>query len=60
MSVDLKERVAIVTGASSGLGNAIARKLAAHGVKTVLAARNKEKLDALAAEITQKGGTALA
>jgi NAD(P)-dependent dehydrogenase (short-subunit alcohol dehydrogenase family) len=60
MSVDLKERVAIVTGASSGLGYAIARKLAAHGVKTVLAARNKEKLDALAAEITKKGGTALA
>ena len=60
MSVDLKERVAIVTGASSGLGYAIARKLAAHGVKTVLAARNKEKLDTLAAEITKKGGTALA
>lgn len=59
MSIDLTERVAIVTGASSGLGEAIARKLAAHGVKTVLAARNKEKLEALAAEIKQKGGTAL-
>ena len=59
MSINLKERVAIVTGASSGLGEAIARRLAAESVKTVIAARNKEKLEALAAEIKQKGGTAL-
>jgi NAD(P)-dependent dehydrogenase (short-subunit alcohol dehydrogenase family) len=59
MSIDLTERVAIVTGASSGLGEAIARKLASHGVKTVLAARSKDKLDALAAEIRGKNGTVL-
>ena len=59
MSVNLKERVAIVTGASSGLGEAIARRLAAEGVKTVLAARSKDKLEKLAAELNQKGGTTL-
>ena len=58
-TINLSERVAIVTGASSGLGEAIARKLAAEGIKTVLAARSKEKLDALAAEIKQNNGTAL-
>ena len=57
--IDLSGRVAIVTGASSGLGDAIARKLAAEGAKTVLAARSKDKLDALAADIKSKGGTAL-
>jgi NAD(P)-dependent dehydrogenase (short-subunit alcohol dehydrogenase family) len=59
MSINLKERVAIVTGASSGLGEAIARRLAAEGVKTVLAARSKDKLEKLSAELNQKGGTTL-
>jgi len=56
---DMSERVAIVTGASSGIGTAIARTFAGAGVKTVLAARSLDKLDAVAAEITAKGGTAL-
>jgi NAD(P)-dependent dehydrogenase (short-subunit alcohol dehydrogenase family) len=57
---DMSERVAIVTGASSGIGAAIARTLADAGVKSVLAARSADKLEAVAAEITGRGGTALA
>ena len=57
---DMSERVAIVTGASSGIGTAIARKFAGAGIKTVLAARSADKLDAIAAEIVAQGGTALA
>ena len=57
---DLSERVAIVTGASSGIGAAIARAFAEAGIKTVLAARSLDKLDAVAAEIKGKGGTAMA
>src|SRR5699024_10306501 len=47
----LTGKVAIVTGASSGIGTAIAKELANAGAKVVLAARNKEKLKNIAAEI---------
>ena len=57
---DMSERVAIVTGASSGIGAAIARTFAGAGVKTVLAARSADKLDAIATEIGGMGGIALA
>jgi len=50
-STDLTGRVALVTGASSGLGERFARVLAASGAKVALCARRKERLDALAAEI---------
>ncbi|WP_455380539.1 SDR family oxidoreductase [Acidihalobacter prosperus] len=45
---DLKDRVAVITGASSGIGEAAAHALVDEGVKVVLAARNANKLEALA------------
>ncbi|HEV3261246.1 MAG TPA: SDR family NAD(P)-dependent oxidoreductase [Gemmataceae bacterium] len=51
-------RVVVITGASSGIGQALARVLAAEGCKVGLVARRKDKLDALAEEIRHAGGTA--
>ena len=56
MSQGLQGTVALVTGASSGIGEATARALAAHGATVSVAARRKERLDALADEI---GGLAI-
>lgn len=49
-------KVVVVTGASSGLGEAVARRLGACGAKLVLGARRLERLEALAAEIMADGG----
>ena len=57
---DLSGEVALVTGASSGLGARFAQVLAANGAKVVLAARRKDRLDELCARIQATGGNALA
>lgn len=56
----LLNKVAIVTGASSGIGHATAKLFAEEGAKVVVAARRQQELDALVKEITQAGGSAIA
>jgi NADP-dependent 3-hydroxy acid dehydrogenase YdfG len=55
---ELKDKVVIVTGASSGLGAATARRLADSGARLMLAARREDRLKTLTDEITQAGGKA--
>ena len=58
MRTNLKEKIAVVTGASSGLGAQFARVLAANGALVVLTARRVERLKELRAEIESTGGAA--
>lgn len=60
MATPLDGTVALVTGASSGIGEATARALAAQGAKVAVAARRLERLERLASEIGGDGHTALA
>lgn len=60
MGERLDGTVALVTGASSGIGEATARELAANGASVVAAARRKDRLDDLVSAIEATGGTALA
>jgi NAD(P)-dependent dehydrogenase (short-subunit alcohol dehydrogenase family) len=57
---DLSGRVALVTGASSGLGERMAKVLSAHGAKVALAARRVDRLARLKGEIEANGGEAFA
>lgn len=57
---DLSGKVAIVTGSSKGIGKAIAEGLAAFGAKVVISSRKADICKAVAKEITEKGGTAIA
>ena len=59
MTAVLEGTVALVTGASSGIGAATAEALAGQGAAVALAARRREQLDDLADRISQRGGTAL-
>ncbi|MBB1520105.1 SDR family oxidoreductase [Aquipseudomonas guryensis] len=55
---NIAEKVVIITGASSGIGEATALLLARQGAKVVLGARRSERLEQLVAQIRQQGGTA--
>ncbi|MEX0800171.1 MAG: SDR family NAD(P)-dependent oxidoreductase [Dehalococcoidia bacterium] len=59
MTERLDGTVALVTGASSGIGEATARALAAHGAAVALVARRKDRLDRLSSAIQESGGRAL-
>ena len=58
MDLGLKGKTALVTGASIGIGRAIARGLADEGVRLAIVARRGELLEELANEIVAAGGTA--
>jgi NADP-dependent 3-hydroxy acid dehydrogenase YdfG len=60
MSNNIEGKVVVITGASSGLGEATARLLSGEGARVVLGARRADRIQALADELTDRGGKALA
>ena len=60
MNNNIQGKVVVITGASSGLGEATARELSAQGATVVLGARRVDRIKSLADELTRRGGKALA
>lgn len=60
MTDHISDKVVVITGASSGMGEATARNLASKGAKVVLGARRTDRLDAIVQDITEAGGQASA
>jgi len=60
MNNNIAGKIIVITGGSSGLGEAAARHLSTQGASIVLGARRKDRIEALAAELTSKGGKAIA
>src|SRR6266849_1808399 len=56
---NIADKVVVITGASSGVGESTARRLAGNGAKVALGARRKDRIDALVRDINAKGGSAL-
>ncbi len=57
-SLELQDKVAVVAGASQGIGEDVAKLFARHGARVILLARNREKLEAVTAAIHSDGGQA--
>jgi len=57
--MQLEDKTIIITGASSGIGEAAARLFASHGARLVIGARRRERLEAVAADIGKAGGRAV-
>lgn len=57
--MNFKDKVILIVGASSGMGRIVATKLGSAGAKLIVTARTKERLDSLAADIINKGGSCL-
>src|SRR2546421_13033514 len=60
MSNNIEGKIVVITGASSGLGEAAARLLSAQGASVVLGARRADRLESLAGELNRNGGKAVA
>jgi NADP-dependent 3-hydroxy acid dehydrogenase YdfG len=60
MTQGIQDKVVVITGASSGLGETTARHLASQGASVVLGARREDRIRSLAGELTSKGGKAIA